>query len=80
MPLSARVRCIDPPLALQSAGRLAHQLGQALGRRRTSRDRVVVAAVGREDVVVVAQGGTGADGDRLVARRQVRRALDQLRT
>ena len=64
-------------LGLAQAGGLAHQLGQALGRRGAAGHRVVVAAVGGEDVVVRAQRGAGADRDRLVAGGQVGGALDQ---
>ena len=77
MPLSALVRCIEPPLALHSAGRLAHQLGQALLGGGAAGHRVVVAAVGGEDVVVGAQRRARADRHRLVPGRQVGGALDQ---
>src|SRR5262249_12548003 len=62
---------------LAQAGALAHQLGQALDRCRAPGHRVVMAAVGGEHVVVGPQRGTGADRDRLLARGQVRGALDQ---
>jgi hypothetical protein len=49
-------RCIEPPLALHSPVALAHQLRQTLGRRGATGNRMVVAAIGREHVIVFPQG------------------------
>lgn len=54
-----------------------HEFGEALLRGGTPGHGVVVAAVGGEDVVVVAQGGARADGDRLVACGEMGGALDE---
>ena len=64
-------------LGLAQPGRLAHELGEALLRRRAAGHRVVVAAVGGEDVVVRAQRRARPDRDRLVAGGEVGGALDQ---
>ena len=64
-------------LGLADAGGLLHQLGQAALRRGTACDRVVVAAVGREHVVVRPQRGARADRHRLVPGGEVGGALDQ---
>ena len=77
IPLSARVRCIEPPFALQAPVALLISSARHSAGRRTTGDRVVMAAVGRDHVVVVAQGRARADGNRLVPRGEVRRALDQ---
>ena len=64
-------------LGLADAGGLLHQLGQAALRRGAAGDRVVVAAVGGEHVVVGPQRRARADRDRLVPGGQVGGALDQ---
>ena len=60
--------------ALAVAGRLAHQLGHHLVELAALGDEVAVAAVGRGDLVVIAQRGAHTGRDRLLADVEVEEA------
>ena len=66
-------------LALGAAGGLAVELGHERLGVHPDGDGVAVIAVRRDDVVVRAHQGAGADGDRLLADVKVEEAADLLR-
>jgi hypothetical protein len=63
-------------LALEEPAFAAHQFPEDAGHRGAARERMVMAAVGAEAVVVRPQGDREPGRDRLLAERQVARALD----
>ena len=64
-------------LALADPALAAQQLGQDRVRRGAAGQRVRVAAVGADRVVVRAEHGRGADRHRLLAEPQMHRAVNQ---
>ncbi len=76
-PCSTLVRCIDPPLPPRRPVAAAEQLGEDRRHRHAPGERVVVAAVGAERVVVLAHRRGDAGRDRLLADAEVGRAADQ---
>ena len=68
--------CIEPPRPWRAAVDAAEQLGHHVLGRRAARERVAVRAVGRDQVVAVAQRPRAADDRRLLADREVQEAAD----
>ncbi len=68
--------CIEPPRPLRAAVDAAEQLRHHVLRRRAAHERVAVRAVGRDQVVVLAQRPRAAHDRRLLADRQVQEAAD----
>jgi hypothetical protein len=63
-------------LSLRAARRLAEQLGHDRVGRHAPRERLPVLAIGRDHVVVVAQGGERADRHRFLADVEMTEAAD----
>ena len=68
--------CIEPPRPRAAAVVAAEQLGHDRLGRRAARERVAVRAVGRDQVVRVAQRARRADDRRLLADGEVQEAAD----
>ena len=75
-PSEASNRCIEPPLPLRAARRLAEQLGHHRSGGHAPRQRVAVLAVGGGDVVVGPERGDAADRHRFLPDVEVAEAAD----
>ena len=72
------VKCIEPPLPRMRPDELPMSSPKICRHRHAADQRVVVAAIGAERVVLRAHRRAEARGDGLLAERQVARALDEV--
>src|SRR5690606_40811604 len=63
-------------LAAHQARRVAHELAQDRGHRHAAHERVVMAAIRTEGVILGPHGDAEARRDSLLAEREMTRALD----